>query len=233
MSEVVTLTFFKYETLSNKIWAFLMMQFMHKRLKKIEGQSLYKLLGSGKNGFSPLPDWGVYALLQVWKNEEAANTFFTTSTIIKSYKEKSCEIWSVFLKTISTKGTWSGVNPFKRNLNIERTNSFIAVITRATIKTKMLYKFWKYVPISQHPLSNCKGLLFTKGIGEVPFKNMATFSIWENKEALISFAYKTKEHNEAIKKTKKLDWYKEEMFCRFQPYKSIGTWNNKNPLFEL
>jgi hypothetical protein len=28
--------------------------------------------------------------------------------------------------------------------------------------------------------------------------------------------------------TRKLKWYKEEMFARFLPYKFQGTWNGKN-----
>jgi hypothetical protein len=87
-----------------------------------------------------------------------------------------------------------------------------------------LYKFWNYVPTSQKPLENNAGLIYTKGIGEVPFLQMATFSIWKNKDSLMQFAYGSKEHAAAIAKTKDLDWYSEELFSRFQPYKSIGFW---------
>ena len=38
------------------------------------------------------------------------------------------------------------------------------------------------------------------------------------------------EHKEAIKRTHRIDWYKEEMFARFQPYKSTGLWGGVNPL---
>jgi len=82
------------------------------------------------------------------------------------------------------------------------------------------------VPTSQKPLQNNKGLIYTKGIGEVPFLQMATFSIWKDKESLMQFAYGSKEHAKAIAETKRLDWYKEELFSRFQPYKSLGTWRD-------
>jgi hypothetical protein len=68
-------------------------------------------------------------------------------------------------------------------------------------------------------------LLFTKGIGEVPFLQMATFSLWKDKQSLMDFAYKSREHTEAIAKTRSLDWYNEELFSRFEPYRSKGTWD--------
>jgi len=68
------------------------------------------------------------------------------------------------------------------------------------------------------------------GIGEVPLTQMATFSIWKNKEALMDFAYKSKEHAQAIVKTRKLQWYNEELFSRFQPYKTVGHWGGKDVL---
>jgi heme-degrading monooxygenase HmoA len=59
---------------------------------------------------------------------------------------------------------------------------------------------------------------------------MATFSVWENVEALKNFAYNSPEHQEAIKKTRQIDWYKEEMFARFQPYRSLGKWGGEDLL---
>ena len=225
MSQVTTLTFFKYTTLSAKVWAFGMMQFAHKPLSKQKGLLHYKLMGSGKDGFNPFADWSVYALLQVWENEEAADSFFKTSTLFKKYTKQTDQRWTLYLRNIKAKGTWASINPFVPSKNINTDNPYIAVITRATIKPKMLFTFWKHVPASQMPLKDNKGLVYTKGIGEVPFFQMATFSLWKNKESLMDFAYKSRAHVEAISKTKSLDWYSEELFSRFEPYKSVGTWD--------
>ncbi len=224
MSQVTTITFFRYSTFTYRIWAFGMMQFAHRPLKKVVGLQGYKLMGSGKDGFNPFPDWSVYVLLQIWENEEAANKFFETSGLMKRYLEKSKERCTLFLKNTKAKGAWSGNNPFVKSETIDAHNPFIAVITRATIKVGLLYKFWNYVPTSQKPLENNEGLIYTKGIGEVPFLQMATFSMWKDKDSLMQFAYGSKEHARAIAKTKDLDWYREELFSRFQPYKSLGSW---------
>lgn len=224
MSQITTITFFKYETLSKKIWAFGMMQFAHGPLSKVNGLLEYKLMGSGKDGFNPFADWSVYVLLQIWENEKAADCFFEGSVLMEKYRKKTVERCTLFLKNTKAKGAWSGKNPFEKSTDIDVENPYIAVITRATIKFSLLYKFWKYVPTSQNPLHENKGLIYTKGIGEVPFLQMATFSIWKDKESLMQFAYGSKEHTAAIEKTKRLDWYHEELFSRFQPYKSMGSW---------
>ncbi len=210
------------------------MQFAHKDLKKIEGQTFYKLMGSGKgDGFNPLPDFSVYALLQVWENEEAANLFFRTGGVYAKYKQQASENWRLYLRNIRAVGVWSGNNPFLSHGEIDPLNPYLAVITRATIKTGKLYKFWNYVPASQQLLKENAGLIYTKGIGEVPVIQMATFSLWENEQAMKNYAYNSQGHMVAIKKTRELKWYKEELFSRFQPYRSIGTWFGNNPLAEF
>ena len=232
MSAITTITLFKFSGFWNKTWAFGQMQFAHASIRKTPGLTFYKLMGSGKDpGFNPLPDWSVYALLCNWENEAAANDFLQQAPIFKRYQDHTTEQWTIFMKPLHAKGLWSGVNPFNPSTDLDKTNPLIAVITRATIRKKNLIQFWRYVPISQHPIIHgCEGLIYTKGIGEAPLVQMATFSIWRSIEDLKNFAYNSPEHKEAIAKTHRIDWYKEEMFARFQPYKSIGKWNGKDLL---
>lgn len=228
--QITTISFFKFSSLNHKIWAFSMMLLAHIELSNVEGLSFYRLMGSGKGkGFNPLPDWSVYSLLQVWESENTANEFFKSSNLIKKYNNRSFELYTIFMKNISAEGTWVGKTPFKKGTDLDP-NLPIAVITRATIKWNWLLRFWKYVPTSQEALEGNKGLIYTKGIGEVPIVQMATFSLWKNLIAVKEFAYKSKQHKEAIIRTRKNKWYKEELFSRFQPYKSSGTWQGKNLL---
>ena len=225
--QITTISFFKYTSLRNKFWGLKMMQFAHKGLVNTEGLSFYRLLGSGKGkGFNPFPDWSVYCLLQVWESEEAAHTFFNSSDLIKQYSERTDELFTLYMKNISAGGTWVGKNPFEKGADLDSTLP-IAVITRATIKWNWLIRFWKYVPTSQEPLDENEGLIYTKGIGEIPIVQMATFSLWKNFESVKQFAYNSKQHQEAVRRTRKNEWYREELFARFQPYKSVGTWGGK------
>jgi heme-degrading monooxygenase HmoA len=233
MSQTTTITFFKFDTISTKLWALAMMQFAHAKLSEVSGQSFYKLMGSGRGlGFNLLPDWSTYVLLQVWENEKAIQDFFDHSEIILSYRKRTIETWTLYLKNVSAHGQWSGGNPFQIEESLPATE-IICVLTRATIKWNKVISFWRYVPTSHQPLKGNSGLIFTKGVGELPIIQMATLSIWNDLESLNDFAYSSKEHREAINRTRQLKWYKEELFARFKPYKSVGTWKGKNPLPSL
>lgn len=223
--QITTLTFFKYPNLKQKLWAFSMMQFAHAPLKKTAGLQFYKLLGSGKENFDPMPDWGVYGLLQLWDKEQAAQDYFKTSSLHKRYLKHSAQQLTFFMKNIKAQGLWAGKNPFEASDSLNTDSDFIAVITRATIKTHMLRRFWKYVPISQLDLIDNPNLLFTAGVGERPLTQMATFSLWDDPAALKKFAYRNANHRQAVQQTQALQWYKEEMFTRFQPYKVTGSWD--------
>lgn len=226
MSEqITTISFFRYSGLKPKIWAFSMMQTGHTHLRSVNGLSFYKLMGSGKNGgFNPFPDWSVYALLQVWDDELAANNFFESHPLTEQYRSKATEIWTLFLKNIAAHGTWNSKKPFKPTENVNR-DIPIAVLTRATIKWNWLIAFWRYVPTSQRSLKQNEGLEFSIGVGEVPIVQMATFSLWKDAASLKKFAYQSPEHRKAIEKTRTNNWYKEELFSRFQVFKSVGNWN--------
>ena len=228
--QITTISFFRYTSLRNKFWGLKMMQFAHKSLENVSGMTFYRLLGSGKGrGFNPLPDWSVYCLLQVWESEEDANEFFNSSDLMRQYAVHSDELYTLYMKNISADGTWVGKNPFEKGAELD-SDKPIAVITRATIKWNWLLRFWTYVPTSQQALDGNKGLIYTKGVGEIPIVQMATFSLWKNFESVKKFAYKSKQHQEAIRRTRKNDWYREELFARFQPYKSVGTWGGKDLL---
>jgi hypothetical protein len=186
----------------------------------------YKMLGTGSKGFSTWPDWSVYGLLQVWETEDAAQAFFSTHPQALAFDSWSEESFRIFMRPIRSKGLWDGHNPFEPEEDPANDTGPVAVLTRATIRRKYLFRFWKYVPHSQRPLGTSEGLLYSKGIGETPFTDMATFSLWESLEAMQTYAYGTRAHKEAIRKTRELGWYREELFARFTPFRTEGSWQD-------
>lgn len=217
--------------ISAKLWAFGQMQFGHSKLAHVKGQQFYKLMGSGKGlGFSPWPDWSIYGLFQIWDDEASANAFFEQSSFYYTYKSKAAESSTVFAKNVASHGLWDGANPFEKSELNRQEELPSLVLTRATIKISKLRKFWNYVPTSQKPIANAPGLLYTKGVGEWPLVQMATLSFWKTEQAMKDFAYGSEEHKKAIKMTKELQWYREELFARFVPYKVKGNFKELEAL---
>jgi hypothetical protein len=104
------------------------------------------------------------------------------------------------------------------------------VLTRATIRWRRLRAFWSAVPAASDALEHREGLLFSTGIGETPVWRQATFSLWRSEDDIRAFAYKASAHADAIRRTYSEDWYSEELFARFAPIASEGTWGGRDPL---
>ena len=113
--------------------------------------------------------------------------------------------------------------------NVEN-DGLTAVLTRATIRANKLTAFWSNVAGAASAMSGAEGFVTSIGVGEVPWIKQATFSVWKSKALMKQFAYKTNDHADVIKKTRKENWYKEEMFTRFKVLATYGTLNGSNPL---
>ena len=84
-------------------------------------------------------------------------------------------------------------------------------------------RFWSFVNMASNAIKNAEGVEYFKGVGEIPFIQQATVSIWKDEQSINMFAYRNKNHSEIIKKTKKESWYKEDMFTRFELINDINN----------
>jgi hypothetical protein len=226
---VVTISFFRYRGAA-KWWGIQQMQVARKRIAPLPGLQFYKLLGSGGgNGFSVWPDFSRYGLLCVWNGLPAARSFFDQSRVFTDFRHHAEEHWTVFMRTIRSHGQWSGACPFQPDKRADA-KGLMGVITRATLKKKHLWNFWRHVPRVSESLSEHEGLLFSAGIGELPLVQQATFSLWTDRQAMINYAYRSRYHREVVQKTRELGWYAEEMFAQFKPFRTEGSWEGGNPL---
>jgi len=212
-------------------WGLAQMGTSGPKLQKVPGLMFYKLLGSGHGkGFSIKPNFYRYGMLCTWENEQAAADFFENSTLIQEYKRHTFEWWTCYLHPLQSHGQWDKKEPFTPLSTITFSTGPIAVLTRASINWKALPGFWKYVPQSSKALDDTKGLLCSIGLGELPLIRQATFSIWESAEAMKNYAYRNPKHMEVIKHTRSENWYSEELFARFIPVRTDGTWNGTDPI---
>jgi hypothetical protein len=192
--------------------------FFNKRLK------FYKLMGCGKNGtFDIHPDFNQWALMVFYKENEM-DIQSSKPDIGRILGEFITAWWRLFKVQISIfnlepyagHGSWDGQEFVEKRKGVDDPAGRIGVLTRATIRISKLHKFWKAVPSTAEKLGETKGLIYSIGIGEIPFIKQATFSIWETAEDMKNYAYKMRAHQEVIQKTRKEDWYAEEMFLRFK-----------------
>ena len=213
MRQVVYLHFFSYS--KHRFWAFTQMQLAHAGLQQCKGLQFYKMLGTGAGaGFSLRPDFSTYALLTVWDTEQCKVKAFNKAAVLQAFFDRSAEQRIFSLSPIHTHGNWSGQSPFEVQKPLG--DKPIGVITRATLNPNRLLDFWRHVPQASRAIKQAKGVGFFKGIGEWPFVQQATFSVWESAEAIRTFAYVSQAHASIVKKTRQRKWYKEDMFNRFE-----------------
>ena len=228
--QIVAISFFRFEGVFQKLWAFSQMGFARKKLKKIKQISFFKLFGSGiGEGFTPYPNTSVYAILSVWNNLGEAENNIEEREIYENYRTHSIENWTVFLSPISSKGYWDKTNPFKPNKNeFKKKDHMLAALTRATIKPKIMLKFWSKVPAISKVIGNDKNVLFKMGLGEIPWFHQVTFSIWPNAKSMADFARKDGPHAKAIKSVREGNWFSEELYARFEVKNAFGKWCGKS-----
>lgn len=201
----------------------------------------FKLMGCGKNGtFDIKPDWRQWAILVIRDSDQGIDTT-NHQTLLRSlygrfiqtwYQFFRCETFTVMLTPIEGHGTWDGKHVFGKLPPKTDYEGMIAVLTRATIRINKLGYFWKNVAPVASKMAESTGFITSVGIGEIPWIKQATFSIWASKEHMKAFAYGMKEHAEVIRKTRKENWYSEDMFTRFIVTGTYGTIRGLNPLQE-
>jgi hypothetical protein len=226
---MVTLTIIRYPR-KYVFFALLSMALFRLPLSFNKKISFFKLLGSGKGGkFVKSPDWRQWGIFTVSDTADIDNIKLYGSFINKWLSFFNSETWTVFLEPIQSHGKWDRKEPFGV-LSKENYEGSIAVLTRATINLSKVKAFWKDIEAVATTMENTAGFKMALSIGETPFVKQATFSVWESKESMMSFAYKMHQHNDIIRKTRVDKWYKEELFARFKIINTVGTINGKNPL---
>ena len=227
MQQVVSLSFFRFGSVSARLWAFAMMGLARGPMGRTPDVGFWKLCGSGTGeGFNLRPNWSVYAILATWPDADTAQREIARG-VFERYRRKSSEDWTVFLAPTSVRGDWSGVQPFVPRA--QPAAGPIAALTRASVKPGMARQFWSRVPNISAVIGTDPSVLFKLGIGEKPLVQQVTFSIWPDASAMHNFA-RTGPHAEAIKSVRRDGWFSEELYARFALVGDSGTWGGRSPL---
>ncbi|GIH92718.1 hypothetical protein Psi01_33480 [Planobispora siamensis] len=209
-------------------------------LARTPGLRFWRLLGSGRGASMSLDaDLRRWALFAVWDGEPALDGFLSRSPIAARWNREAQESWHVRLAPLASRGRWGGVDPFateeagdiaQTGAGAPRQAGPVAVLTRASIRPSRLVAFYRSVPEVDALLREQEGCLASVGVGEWPLARQATFSLWRDAAAVRDFAHRGGAHRRVIGRTRSGRWYSEELFARFAPYGSAGTWNGTDPL---
>ncbi len=199
------------------------------RLSRVDGLVFWRLLGTGSGdntgGGADLARTAVFA---VWDDEAALDAFMATSRLATRWHTAQ-ESWHVRLRSVGGHGRWRGIDPLD-GMEQGSSGGAIAIITRADVHRHSWKAFGAASNIVDAELHAAPGLIDVVGIGEAPVGRLATFSLWESLADARSFAYSMPDHIEVMRRTRAEGWYAEELFARFEPYASTGTWNGRDPL---
>jgi spheroidene monooxygenase len=228
--QAVSLSLFRFDGLADRIWAFSQMQLARPRLKALPDIGFFKLFGTGTGeGFTPVPNLGVYAVMATWPTLEIARRRVEREDVFGAYRRHAAEACTIFLSAFSSRGLWDEGTPFQvEPLATEPVP--IAVLTRATLKKRHVLDFWKNTPGISVTVREQDHLLFKIGMGEVPWVQQVTFSIWDDPAAMKAFAYGSASHAAAIRGVRENGWFKEELYARFRVLGAEGTWHGRSPV---
>ena len=227
-TQTVSLSLFRFAGPVARAWAFAQMGLARPAMRGTPGLGFWKLCGSGTGeGFTPVPNTAVYAILATWTDADAARDGTAQGRVWARWRARAAEDWTVFLSPFESRGHWSGVAPFAPAP--APGPGALAALTRATIKPRIAARFWGRVPDISAMIGRDPNVLFKIGIGEVPLLHQVTFSIWPDERAMAAFA-RTGPHAEAIRAVRREGWFREELYARFRVTGDTGSWNGASPL---
>jgi spheroidene monooxygenase len=224
-----TLSLYHFGSLPARLWAFAQMGLARRSLTALRDVGSWKLCGSGTGeGFTPVPNTAVYAILATWPDHGTARRAFHGAAVFRRYRARADRAVTLFLTPTSARGTWAGRAPFTPAP--EATGSGpIAALTRATIRPRIAARFWGRVPGISRVIGSDPNVLFKIGIGEVPWLHQVTFSIWPDADSMAAFARHDGPHAQAIRAVRREGWFREELYARFRVDAVEGAWPGVDP----
>jgi spheroidene monooxygenase len=227
----VSLSLFRFPSLAGRLWVLGQMGAARFALPRVPGIGVWKLCGSGTGeGFTPVPNTQVWAILATWPDEEVARARTARADVFQRWRAWASESWTVFLATTSARGRWGGAEPFLADAVAGP--GPLAALTRATVKPSVALRFWGRVPNISQAIGQDHNVIFKIGIGEVPLLHQVTFSIWPDAASMAAFARADGPHARAIRAVREGGWFAEELYARFRVLGEAGTWEGRPVLSE-
>ena len=199
-----------------------------RRLPQVPGLAFWRLLGTGRGSNTATSiDVRRTALFAVWEREHDLDVFLRDSAIADRWT-RAAEAWHVRMRAVGGHGSWRGFDVLPA-LQAGSDAGPIAVITRASVRWRSWGAFSRASSTVNAELQRTTGLLRALGMGEAPVGRLGTFSLWRSVDDVRAFAGSPR-HADVMHRSRAEAWYREELFARFEPYGSEGTWDGVDPL---
>jgi hypothetical protein len=202
------------------------------RIRGTPGLRFARLLGTGTgSSTAPGADLARTALFAAWESTAALARFEAGwfGTRMARVRRRGGEAYAVHLRLLSGHGQWAGQDVLA-DLAQGDSRGPVAVLTRARVRPSAWWRFRTLQHMVARDVAAAAGLLAVVAIGEAPVGLQATFSLWADSAAPAVFAYRRPAHREVVRRTRDEHWYGEELFARFAPVGSWGTWDGRDPL---
>ncbi len=195
-------------------------------LGKVPGLRFARVLGSGRDGgFGLAPGLDHQGLMCFFDDEGSARAFAQEAAVMRAYRDHAHEMLLALLRATSCRGTWSGAS--LAVTAAAQADAPMAALTRASIRPRHAARFWQHAPATHDGIARAAGCQLAVGLGEAPLLRQATFSLWDNAQAMDAYA-RSGAHLAAIKGAHEQGWFSESMFVRFAPISIEGQWLGKN-----
>ena len=211
---------------TSTLWAWLRLIRGPRALRGTAGLRFAKVLGSGQDGgFGLKPSASRGGLFCIFDEEAQANSFLDASPLLADYRRRAREFCSVLLKPYASRGSWDGMT--LQAGTPAPASGPVAALTRGSIRPLRAASFWRMAPAAQVAVESAAGCRLGVGLGEAPLLRQATFSIWDDLQAMDAYA-RQGAHLAAIKASARGGHFSESMFVRFVPDRLQGDWRGRH-----
>jgi hypothetical protein len=194
-------------------------------LGEVPGLRFARVLGSGRGGgFGLAPGFDHQGLICFFDDERSAHAFVAAAPVVRAYRDHSRECLVALLRATSCRGSWSGTS--LAVTASAQADAPMAALTRASIRLRHAARFWQHAPATHDGIARAEGCRLAIGLGEAPLLRQATFSLWDNAQAMDAYA-RSGAHQAAIAGAYRQGWFSESMFVRLAPISIEGEWHGK------